>query len=155
MKVKIRRSTFETNSSSCHSLVIKSEHIFDEVSPLRVDRDLNKVIVFLDEFDGEYELTNDPYRKLQFLLSLDYYQKVVCSECTEEEYYNSRHFCEINNIVAKKYDCDGVKLCGKDRVYIDHQSAWDDFEDIFGDDYSYTIEDFIFNPKKFLHAYRD
>jgi hypothetical protein len=56
MKIKVRKSVFETNSSSVHSITMCSKSIYDEwIRGDRVyDRD-NHELILIDNIDIEYE----------------------------------------------------------------------------------------------------
>lgn len=157
MKRVIRENVFESNSSSCHSLAFSKDSL---LQPCYMEvNDNNKITVELGEFGWGYDEYTDWRTKLSYLLTM-------CAECTEaiteEGFYESEEFKEINDAIAEYCHCDGVvivgadfktgKLTWKDKEetyldfdgYIDHQSQFPSIKE-FLDYYHTDIVNFIFD----------
>lgn len=129
----IRRNVFETNSSSSHSISIKSNS--EELAPnyIYIDED-NIMHVDLGEFGWGYEEYTDQHNKLSYVITMLY------------ERYGS-DFCECNEFEQLREDLINYSGC-IDLVidsydgYVDHQSVCSILED-------YPVENyinFIYNP---------
>jgi len=172
MKVVIRRSVFETNSSSCHSISLGKGNIKPNVL---IPDDEGNIIVETDEFGWEYDTFTEAYIKLSYLATYIYNRKYLdITPEIVEKYYDS----DLNILDIKAFDdettekylnmlCDvirevtGGKLIIKSNTtditnfcafgYIDHQSmpvAAEIFE-------NNKIKEFIFNPKSILTTDND
>lgn len=152
MKRQIRRSVFETNSSSMHSLSIKGRKGITEY--LHVDADSNKVITKFGGFGWGYEKYNDPETKLSYLVTMLMATHPYCFSL--EELYETEDFKKINDVVASRCKCDGItideeikEVCYEGMSwadhdgYIDHQSV-ERIDDLMKE-YDCTIEEFIFD----------
>lgn len=156
MKRTVRRNTFETNSSSMHSIVI-SDYNALEPSNLEVDSFSNKVSVHFGEFGWEWETYTAQYSRLQYLLTM-VAETEGCSCESEEDFYNTDGFIAINDAISEYCNCDGIELEeGQIEVkdwglsfegYIDHQSSTDCYRSLSdflsSSDCSCSIIDFIF-----------
>lgn len=153
MKRQIRRSVFETNSSSCHSISIKDKGIGTDA--LKVDRDTNKVYTKFGEFGWGYDEFIDAETKLSYLMTM-----LVCThrDCLSiETLYETEDFKKINDAVITHCNCDGIiiddyvaesswnKNYNTHNGYIDHQSVCkiDEFLNEYGSEC--TIEEFLFD----------
>ena len=136
MKKQVRRSVFETNSSSSHSLTVLKQGVTEY---LHVDEISNYVIVNLGEFGWGYDAYKDPETKLSYLITmLKEYTDASCPE----ELYNTDEFQEISKVVSDRCECDGV-IIGDFDGYVDHQSV-DSIHSLI-DQNGCTIEEFIFD----------
>ena len=126
------RYTFETNSSSCHGLMVKAKEDIDE-SYLRVRSD-GCIHSQLGEFGWGYDRYDNQETKLSYALTM-----VAESEGFNEE---SEGFKMISDLIKEKTGCDLVidSYCG----YIDHQSCYPSLKD-FLDDWGISLERFIFD----------
>jgi len=158
MKV-IRRNVFETNSSSTHSISIKSGEINN--SNLFVNYEDNKVHVKFGEYGWGYDKLRTQSERLSYVCTMlvETEGKNVLSV---DEFYNTNGFKQINDLIASKCNCDGISFGelkmenynwgDTNRVYldfdgyIDHQSCEDYLNiDEFLKDWNVTLEEFIFN----------
>lgn len=168
---QIRRSVFETNSSSMHSVAIKCKgHMYDE-SCLLVDVD-DYVHVRFGEFGWEIESYIDAYSKLQYIVTM-----LVETEgrniTSVEDLFETDGFKLINNAIADYCHCNGIWIDEEMKMkfyewdgrkhwyldhegYIDHQSH-EDYRSVqdFLDDYGVNITDFIFNSAVIVHTDND
>lgn len=136
MKYTIRRNTFETNSSSVHSLVYRNQEL--EPPDLPINKETNKVKAYYGEFGKDYNVYYDQSSKLSYLLTCIYYHYY-----NDEEIENSYAFEILQDIVREYCGVDGIEICGGE-PYIDHQSYPDDMFGIVG--YSdEAIRNFLFN----------
>ena len=144
---QIRRSVFETNSSSTHALCVEGKEMTDN---LRVNVDDNKVHVEFGEFGWGFDKYNDAYTKLQYVITMAFQLNCDCK--TMGEFRGTDEFREINEIVSQHCNCDGVhvddeiihhrdwnEICGS----VDHQSVCS-FDALFKE---CTLEQFIFSPQ--------
>lgn len=131
MNIKLRRSVFETNSSSVHTLSFrKTECVTGKVE---VDGSL---VVGLGEYGWGYEELDTPLEKLDYLCLLS--AKLVGD------------LSMLDCIVPKAFGIslwDKLELAeGDKRGYIDHQSIQDSFfDDLRGLD-SDSLKSFFFDP---------
>lgn len=118
MKEQIRRNTFETNSSSVHTLCIDKSG--REPSELKLDKD-GKINVYLNEFGANYELYNYQDEKLSYLMTL---LKYASRGFDIESIYEEDQFKYIEKAIMNYIpECTGIKICGDiEDGYIDHQS---------------------------------
>ncbi len=169
MKKQIRRNVFETNSSSIHSLTIRSGNT--NSSDLHVDTD-NRVEVDFGEFGWEECNYSDQYTKLQYILTM-----CACTEgqkcITPDEFFDTEGFKAISDTVANHCNCDGIKIredslrtshwdySNEDYLdfdgYIDHQSCEDysSVADFLEQNNISSVEDFIFNDGIIIHTDND
>ena len=159
---QIRRSVFETNSSSTHSVSIsnKNSHMANKAC-LSVDWD-DFVHVEFGSFGWEQESYTEPYIKLQYLVTMlieTEGDRIAC----KEELLELDGFKLINDAVAEYCDCSGIYIDSEFSIntatwcsdgstyvehdgYIDHQSCEDYFSvEDFLNNYGVTATDFIFN----------
>ena len=146
MKCIIRSNTFETNSSSTHSLVYSKSGL--RPSELRTNIH-GEIEIRLGEFGKEYTMHNDQYTKLQYLMTLAWY---LCSG-TLESFYDNWNYYTINKIVCKYADATKIKIVGdpEEDAYIDHQSQpyYGDIEivNVYDED---ELINYIFNEDIYL-----
>jgi hypothetical protein len=160
---QIRKSVFETNSSSTHSVSIQKSGRLDS-SYLKVDEEDNKVHVQFGEFGWGVESFYSQEEKLSYLCTM-----VAEAEGrnlkTEEDFYNSEGFQLINGVVSEYCNCDGVVIDNANfkttswglehEGYIDHQSCEYSSLQEFLNDYDTNVIEFIFNNGVVLHTDND
>ena len=159
MKV-IRKSVFETNSSSTHSVCISG----GDISPscLIVDDEDNKIHVNFGEYGWGYDELTSQNERLSYLCTM-----LIETECNNiqsvDDIFETKGFKQINDCIKENCNCDGIvfdddlkiktyKSGEKDvpyvdmNGYIDHQSC-EDYRNIndFLNDYHTDIMNFIFN----------
>lgn len=122
--IKIRKSAFETNSSSTHALVIKKE------TPLKLPEE---VFFGLGEFGWEKKKYDDTSVKCKYLHTAIFY-RFVGYEANRKEYYKYRN--KITEIL-KNYNIKAIwedvrKISNKNayQYYIDHCDELEDFIDL-------------------------
>lgn len=149
----IRRHTFETNSSSTHSMsyvggdycyTLENENEYDSYT----------LHMNLGEFGWEWKDYTTPTEKLQYLVTMrceqlgctnswwDNYDKEACrKQLYEDSVFQDIVYAVIHNTSYSEIEVDN--FCG----YVDHQSV-EDIEDVVNDAGASSIEDFIFGPYK-------
>ena len=158
MKAKIRYGMFETNSSSCHAIQIKKSKY--NYSGLFID-DNGFAHSSFGEFGWEFEEYCYPTSKLEYALTM-----VAMTEpfTTEEEFYQTKGFKEINTLLREKCHCLGLIIDNgfNDNAYshdingyIDHQSCCYSSLDDFLADYAISLERFIFDRNVVLKTGND
>lgn len=171
MKRVIRRSVFETNSSSVHSISITNSDI--KKSNLEVNDD-GYIVVLPGEFGWGIENHRDQSTKLEYLVMMALETEGKKCE-TLEQFYKTKGFKLINTNISSYCSCKGIVLEGfnfekhtykdsknEDRSYIthegyiDHQSC-DDYHSLkdFLDSYKTNVIDFVFNSGINLHISND
>lgn len=131
MKRQIRKSVFETNSSSTHAICITKKKDNYKI-PKHIDFEFG-------EFGWEHDEYNDPETKLSYLVTM-IGESHNCYSI--EEIYETNDFKKINDVVSARCECDGIEIKNVDG-YIDHQSI--DTIDNLMKEYNCTIEEFIFD----------
>ena len=149
----IRRCTFETNSSSTHSMsfvggdycyYLENEDSYDDYT----------LHVRLGEFGWEWRDYTTPTEKLQYLITMRC-EQLGCTESiwdtkNTEEFkeiiYNDSVFQDIVSAVVSNTQYSEIAIdsfCG----YVDNQSV-QDVEDVVYEAGASSIESFIFGPYK-------
>ena len=140
MKQKIRRNTFETNSSSVHSIVIDTSG--REPSQLPIDND-GYILTDYETFDKNTAFFTSQEAKLSYLITNCYY---LARYGDLDEVYESYAFQRIQEAICKYTGCKGIKILAEDEPYIDHQSIPEygeiELVNIYDDD---AIINFVFN----------
>lgn len=150
MRRRIRKSVFESNSSSTHSLSIKKRGCTEN---LCVDPETNKVITHFGEFGWGYDKFTDPVNKLSYLVTMLVETHEDCKSM--EELCETEDFKRINDAVAEHCNCSGIIIDEKIEYdddeyggwlehdgYVDHQSVMP-IRKLF---YDCSVEEFIFDP---------
>lgn len=147
----LRFGTFETNSSSTHSLtIVRPRHY----GPLKVEPDSNRVEMHCGEFGWEREVYSSPEEKLCYLWTMFCMTELHKADSLAEIKFLPG-FQLINDAVAENCNCDGISArsithskyggldCGG---YIDHQSC-EDYSSVqdFLDQNGMTVASFIFD----------
>lgn len=146
MKLTIRKSMFETNSSSMHSIIItKNNDKYDE-------KELNRYVYDgkLRFWEDDIEFSRDPFNFLNTWKDKVAY--AIASYCQESEDEEAKEFISnLENIIKKHVkDFDHIELPDTEDTwypygYVDHQSAG--LLQKFLSKENVTLEDFIFTPK--------
>lgn len=125
--IKIRKGTFETNSSSTHSVSIHSKKPILQSSELIVEDD-GYIHVNFDEFGWGLYSYFDQYTKLSYAVTLigtsERFNKYFSEEISDEEvesFYNLKEFKELSDSIASYTGAKGIKV-DSFKGYIDHQS---------------------------------
>ena len=127
--IQIRYGTFETNSSSTHSLTLRPNYSL-EPNYLRVFKD-GYIHVELGEFGWEIENYTDQYHKLSYLLTMIQYFNGLNTYWTNSREERDQEiralmltedFQRINEAVAAYAGCEGI-IIDPSEGYIDHQSV--------------------------------
>ena len=147
MKEKIRSGTFETNSSSVHTISIDSSG--RESCKIRKNKE-GKLLVDFGSFDKHEEIFSTQTEKLSYLMTCCAYLtdgSVYCDERSEiiDNVYETEAFEYIEEAVMKYTGCAGIKIIGKKDPYLDHQSVPEyniEIINMYDED---AIIDFIFN----------
>ena len=131
MAITIRNNVFETNSSSTHSVTIKSTNKWDNILP----NSDNIIIIYGDDFGWEWEKYNDAYTKAKY--------------CAVYFKHDDTKLEELKEIISDYTNADDV-IFYVDDSYIDHQSS-----DILDDLTMEEIKDFIFCLDSWLYLGND
>lgn len=142
-KKTIRKSVFETNSSSTHSITLGREDF--EISKQGLDVEGNVVKIYPGEFGWGPERFSDSATKASYALA---WVKEY-SGPREEDYLEM-----LEEVIGDVTGCEVefVKSSDEDWGYIDHQSQKVG-KDIFVD--KDTLKNFIFNPNSILEIDHD
>lgn len=124
MKCFVRNNTFETNSSSTHSLSIFYKDGVDLVAMLR-RFDESQFDIDVGEFGWEHEEYTDSYQILTYLWT---YVSLYAKDYIEK----LRELMPRTNFIEPTYDSDGWCNNG----YIDHGNDWYDLTEVFESEYS-------------------
>ena len=166
MKKKIRKGTFETNSSSSHSLSVSRKHSYDYES-IRKHIDLDGTLhIVPEEFGWEEREYRLPYNKIQYAFEMIYMTEFSYDErevLSVDEIYESEGFQALKSTILENIpECKDVVVeriedtWGDPFGYIDHQSC-EDYNSLqhFLNDYDVTLEEFIFNTGVILKTDND
>jgi len=160
----VRKSVFETNSSSCHSVSVSNKKL--RKNGLIIDRDTNKIITWFGDFDWDFRKITDSETKLSYLMTM--LVETEFNKCKKaKEFYQLNGYRKIENALCEYCNCDGIRIVnpelsvekGKNPYseteevcyfhnhsgYIDHQSC-ENYKTIddFLNQYHLTILEFIF-----------
>lgn len=164
MKVNIRNSVFETNSSSVHTVSVRGNFSLDDVL-INVPKN---IVCYLDDYGWHGSPCNDFISKLEYAMSM-----VLNTEYPNFEYWNEDfvineeilHNLEgykilLNTINTYVKDCK-IKIHRRDGAfypygYIDHQSCenYNCLQDFF-DDWNITPERFLFDDNVVIYISND
>ena len=111
----IRQNTFETNSSSVHSLVFSNEGR----EPSQFVLEDGYIWVSLGDFGTDLCIYDTQYDKLSYLMTCLYY----IGGYSIEGIYNSFEFIAIEAAICNYTGAKGIKINPYSNGYIDHQSA--------------------------------
>jgi len=148
MKTNIRKSVFETNSSSMHSVAIIGSNR-DSISKLYANND-NEITVYPGEYGWGYETLREPSEKLSYIVT------TIAEKNGRESLEDTIFFKWLDEMI---FDYTGSKLFvhkSEDKYYpygyVDHQSTdtLDDFWSVNEDVFKNNMRDLIFNDKYFI-----
>lgn len=137
MKKQIRKSAFETNSSSTHSICITKNNILDQKQ--------KHVDFTIGEFGWEREQYHDPYSKAQYL-----YTAILVN--SRGDLLSNIKIILIKNNINYNFEIPQYNSSGDytwlDNGYIDHDEDLDEFLSICKDEnklmkYLFSSESFI------------
>lgn len=134
----VRQSAFETNSSSCHSLIIKGGDYAPSYPPLYVENGVCKI--FPGSFGWGPELFKDSPTKAAYCLTW-----ARNYSPTKKEHLDMLKWVIEEETKAKVHFQTGTGYW--ENGFIDHQSA-DRCKEAFAS--KKTLRDFIFNNESFL-----
>lgn len=156
--IKIRRSTFETNSSSTHSLIIKDNvpdysYVIDEEGIINAE---------FGEFGWEVKNYKKPMTKLSYILTM---VAEIYEPRTEKEFYENEDFKKIEEEVCAGTGALGIRVINSGfkaedgyslhNGYIDHQSCEFSNIDEFLRSNGVTLKDYLFNSGVIVHTDND
>ena len=160
---QVRRSVFETNSSSTHSITITHGKIVN--NNIRVDRD-GYIHTELGEFGWEVWDYKGQAERLSYLVTMLAVKSDVTLWCYEddesrtekdivEDIMKTHEFEKLSDEIGRHARCSGVIIDPSDG-YIDHQSHEDyrDFQD-FLDQYNTNVVEFVFGRGNVVHTDND
>ena len=160
---QVRRSVFETNSSSTHSITITHGKISN--NDIRVDRD-GYIHTELGEFGWEVWDYKGQAERLSYLVTMLAVKSDVTLWCYEddesrtekdivEDIMKTHEFEKLSDEIGRHARCSGVIIDPSDG-YIDHQSHEDyrDFQD-FLDQYNTNVVEFVFGRGNVVHTDND
>ena len=169
---QIRKGTFETNSSSVHSLVIENDKTLGELekNQLKLNRK-GEIEVVLGKYGWRLEILETQQEKLNYLVTLIVGSKGIDNINDLED---DSEFEYLKKQLLKYSNAKNIKVYGfeNDDYYIDHQSQKDlsellnsyNTETVLKNDYSWETKketeligplDVIFNPNIIIEIYHD
>lgn len=138
--INIRKGTFETNSSSSHSLVVFKEgkvSVSNELWRLNGD---GKLYIYANELEfgrSPFELLTDWYGRLRYAIA-------SCPDKIEE--IETACYKNVPGLITIKYPGEGWNNKNTPYYgYVDHQSVG--LLESFLNTHNITLEEFIFNDK--------
>lgn len=139
----IRKSVFETNSSSCHSLSISYGDVLNSITP---DYD-NSIKIPAMSFGWEIERYKYPLDKLAYIYI---YIRDWCHGPIQELFTDI-----LWEVVCKHTGATSLVYMGDENEgFIDHQSVEDNNLDYLFEDKE-LLKQFIFNPDSILYTDND
>jgi len=157
---QIRRSVFETNSSSTHSITIRHRGLAQNYMPIGTD---GYIHTQLGEYGWEIVNYTEQGDKLSYLVTMlaekngmeTWYRSRKSLQENVKELMTTKDFKRVSQEIGKYAKCNGVIIDTSDG-YIDHQSHEDyrTFQD-FLDDYGTDIVEFIFGRGNIVHTDND
>ena len=157
---QVRRSVFETNSSSTHSITITHGKIAN--NNIRVDRD-GYIHTELGEFGWEVWDYKGQAERLSYLVTMLAVKSDVTLWCYEddesrtekdivEDIMKTHEFEKLSDEIGRHARCSGVIIDPSDG-YIDHED-YRDFQD-FLDQYNTNVVEFVFGRGNVVHTDND
>lgn len=121
MKKQIRHGTFETNSSSVHTLTVSDELFNKIIAPSHLPMEDGYIITDFGDFEDD-QIVDTQEGKLSYLMTCLYYIN-HWEEDVEEHYL----FYDIERTVCEYVGAKGIKLLHKSEPQINHQARpdWD------------------------------
>ena len=141
---QIRRNTFETNSSSTHSISICGDELIPNEIPIEQDYAMCNgkptMMVYLNEFccwnNHESQMEKLAYIILQiaYILNLPdadgFYGSKSEIEESREKLYASEEFKELEDIIGSYAGCKHIRIEEDSSGYIDHDSVCSDMQEL-------------------------
>lgn len=171
-RIKIRKSVFETNSSSTHSVCISCAKLKGQYSTLFPDCS-DFITVNFGEFGWGPDVLSTPYEKLQYLVTLliEITAPNTRWPSWDEFIQNNEEYKMIDTVVyeftgyhinideevnVRSYNFNGdTSFYWSHNGYIDHQSAeFNSIEDFLNFN-GVSCKDFIFNNSIFVNIDND
>lgn len=160
---QIRRSVFETNSSSTHSVSVKCNKGL-QPNWMTVSED-GYIHASLGDFGWEIETYAEQPDKLSYLLTMAYMKNPTGEHRWSDEYSEEKdmerfvethNFQMISEAIARYTNCKGVHLDQIGDGYIDHQSH-EDYRTTqeFLDEYGLSVIEFVYGRGVKLHTDND
>lgn len=147
---QIRKSVFETNSSSVHALTFDQSG--KEPSQFILNKDGNLEIDF-GSFGREYEIYNTQYEKLSYLITAAYY--VAGMPYDMDDLYENWEFGQIRDAVCDYTGANDIVILNNEDPYIDHQSVPSGSIELINTWMEDEVIDFVFNKYVALKTYSD
>jgi len=157
---QIRRSVFETNSSSTHSITITHKGLADNNMPVNQDGFIHTELA---EFGWEVWNYDDQASRLSYLVTMLAEKSQIEAwwhgdRTTEEiakEIMETREFEKLSDEIGRHARCKGVIIDPSDG-YIDHQSCEDyrNFQDFLSECGTDVVE-FVFGRGNVVHTDND
>ena len=155
----IRKSTFETNSSSCHSIVFSDDttfaiHALDHL----IDSDDDSIHITLGEFGCDSNMLTAPEEKLSYLVTL-----IGNSNGIYADYERDKEQSAIDIMDTDDFGCldDSIYtwighhvVIDPSEGYVDHQSVQSIY-DLLNYASCSSIFDFVFNNQYMIKIYHD
>lgn len=146
--IQIRRSIFETNSSSTHSITVENRTL--QHSSLLQDKE-GYIHTYLGDYGWDFEDYTDQNHKLSYLItmiagihSIDaWYNDGKELKAAIEKIQDTEDFKRIQDVVVSYTGAKGIIL-DKSSGYIDHQSIRCSTLDDFLEESETSILEFIF-----------
>ena len=168
MLTVVRKSMFETNSSSVHTLVLRKEPSNRYIGEKEDDKYRytldGKVPVFLSHFGWGYEIVIGFDRKVDYLATMiaEKYKWIedketgsfeyrplnkVIEMTTEDTEWNDIVSVICSNLNIRSSECVelGCNYTDPADVYIDHQSFYSSIYDFLEANGGYSLSDYLFN----------
>ena len=147
---QIRKSVFETNSSSVHALCFDTSG--REPSQFKLNKDGNIEIDF-GSFGRECEIYNTQYEKLSYLITAAYY--VAGMPYDLDDVYENWEFGQIRDAVCDYTGANDIVILNNEDPYIDHQSVPSGSIELINTWMEDEVIDFVFNKYVALKTYSD
>lgn len=151
---QIRKNTFETNSSSTHSITLCDKDCGYDTC-IDNGQDYERTLhIDLARYGWEWKWISSPYEKLQYVLTQiaqtlccieDYMSEEDNRDEAREEIYNNHDFETILYYVKKNTDFDTIEIGDLDG-HIEHGSYVNTLYELCDEAGCDSIEDFLFNP---------
>ena len=159
MKVQVRKGTFETNSSSIHTIAIAKGTYQDGIELYKVVYSDMPLKFELCEFGWEAEKYSSFYERASYLWTMacsDSFEDAIKRRMFIEETLLEQGIkSEFQPVVEEKYTSGGTYCLAEDQSWfgIDHSDEWNDFKRrIFSD--KELLLDFLFGDA-FILTYND
>ena len=153
MRINIRKSVFETNSSSMHSLAIIGADRINQLNFHTTNIDgVEKILVQSGEYGWSGDDLTIPLEKLRYITTMIQYKD------SSNKIADSKYFKWLSEMVKDYMGC-GLKYIPylegdkwNADGYIDHQSddTLDDYWSTNEEEFKSNMKDIVFNDKYFI-----